>query len=124
MADVIKFFGVPRVKITGTEWGIINRKSIATVDIYEGVPSAYYYYAVLENGERYQIFVSITKSGHNVSKLVLDEFASSKEAMDDDLYADQIKHKRLVCSITCTRGIGMERPTYDAIIEGRLMERR
>lgn len=124
MADVIKFYGVPRVKITGTEWGVINRKSIANVDIYEGVPSAYYYYAVLENGERYQIFVSITKSGQNVNKLVLDEFACSKEAMTDDLYEDQIKHKKLVCTISCTRGYGMERNTYDAIIEGRLMERR
>ena len=124
MADVIKFYGVPRVKITGTEWGVINRKNIATVDIYEGTPSAYYYYAVLENNERYQIFVSITMSGLNVNKLVLDEFACSQQAMSDDLYEDQIKRKRLVCTISCTHGTGMERTTYVSIVEGRLLERR
>jgi len=124
MADVIKFYGVPRVKITGSEWGVVNRKQIASMDIFESQPSQYYYYAVLNNGERYQIYVSITKSGHNVSKLVVDEFASSKENMSDELYEDQIKHKRLVCSITCSLAIGMERETYDSIIEGRLLERR
>lgn len=124
MADIVKFFGVPRVKITGTEWGVVNRKQIASVNIFESQPEHYYYYAVLTNGERYQLYVSITRSGHNVNKLVLDEFASTKEPMCDELYENETKHKRLVCTITCSLALGMERSTYDAIIENRLMERR
>ena len=122
MADVIKFYGLPRVKVSGTEWGVLNRKDIASVKVYERISNDYYYYATTTTGEVYQIYVGITKTGLNCGKLIMDEFATCKEKISKDLMDSQAASKKLVATIECTPT--MERSTYERIIEHRLMERR